>query len=456
MEFSKKKSLFKKSLFLAAGLLAVSLNVSSMTGGMGQSANGAAVNISAPQDPYEGVLWAAERMIGGGLGYLGGKIVSGFSWICGNGGANVVPTISGVVTPIEHESEGAKYFGGANSAAELQSRLAKNSDSLGCIWGHCLPYAKPGLADTKLREIEAAKYQTRLRLTQAPPSGMNPDDIKVDRDALSARGDGLSSIGTCLTNFKENQKIGIQRVLAESAKIDKAAKTGSPDMVDLSVARYVNGEMVRPYAELGKCLEGVGQDDAVVRSEIRSVSKLLDDSKAYEASLRAIDKDLRVQGRASAKLNRLNEMCDKSESPWGCRTKHVASDIADGWSALSDGAVDKAHALYDVDWSSKLSDAQAKVLDYGTRAVNCGTDWDAHPYGSYVIQGGKCAATIALLLVGAYAAYKVGKLSWAGLCKLKNALWTNRSALSKTAIWSSIACTIAALPGAAFAYGYLH
>ena len=29
-------------------------------------------------------------------------------------------------------------------------------------------------------------------------------------------------------------------------------------MVDLSVARYVNGEMVRPYAELGKCLEGVG------------------------------------------------------------------------------------------------------------------------------------------------------------------------------------------------------
>ena len=203
-------------------------------------------------------------------------------------------------------------------------------------------------------------------------------------------------------------------------------------------------------------LKELGQDDAVVRSEIRSVSKLLDDSKAYEASLHAIDKDLRVQGRASARLNRLNEMCDKSESPWGCRTKHVASDIADGWSALSDVAQDKAHALYDVDWSSKLSDAQARALDYGMRALNYGTDWDAHPYGSYVIQGGKCAATIALLLVGAYAAYKVGKLSWTGLCKLKNALWTNRSALSKTAIWSSIAGTIAALPGAAFAYGYLH
>ena len=88
MEFSKKKSLFKKSLFLTAGLLAVSLNVSPMTDGMGELANNRLMGqrLIFHPDPSEGVLWATGKLLGGGLAYCGWKVVSGLSWVCGKAG----------------------------------------------------------------------------------------------------------------------------------------------------------------------------------------------------------------------------------------------------------------------------------------------------------------------------------------------------------------------------------
>ncbi|MFH1253867.1 MAG: hypothetical protein V1646_00355 [bacterium] len=367
--------------------------------------------------------------------------------------------------PTPEVADVSKFFGGASSSAELQGRIDSNFDSLGCIWGHCLPNARPGLADTKLREVGAIMDQTHLRLEDGPLSHKATTIVEADRVELERREMALSRIGRCLTGFKEGVGSAKKRIMVEAGTVDQVAKTRTADVNEhgFNVARFVNREMILPHVELGLCLDRVkddftdedGYEDPVVRAAIRSVHTLTDEGKKYETSIRAIDRASRARARMLAKQARDKEVCAVDASPWGCRAKHAFSDVADGWAAVADAVADKAHALQEVNWTNTVLDARDTALGYGTQALEYGTDWEAHPCQSYAVQGSKVVGGAALAAIGLYAAYKLSKLGWRGACALKNALWTNRSKKARAAIFMALGAAITVAPSIAMHYGVM-
>lgn len=368
-------------------------------------------------------------------------------------------TVSLNVSPMKTDvgaSEASKFFGGASSMAELKGRIDANFDSFGCVWGHCLPNASPGLADTKLREVGAVEKQTRVRLGDVDTlSHPNPTIAKADRVELERREAALSRVGECLTGFEKGLKSAKKRIMVEASTVDQVAKMHAKD-VDahgLSVAKFVNQQKVLPRTELELCLDRTekdftdedGYEDPVVRATIRSVRTLTDDAKKYEKSIQAVDRADRALARTLAKQARDKELCAVNASPWGCRTKHALSDITDGWMAVSDMVVDKAaatkNAVKGFDWEGRC---EAFGPCHSVRQTfTAQPDW------------AKGAEAAALAAVGLYAAYKLTKLGWRGACALKNLLWTNRSAKARAAIALIIGTAVTAGPTMALQYGYL-
>lgn len=355
------------------------------------------------------------------------------------------------------DSDTSKFFGGAKSASELKNRIDAKFDSSGCLKGYCLlPYSRPGVADTKLREVGAVKAETRSRLDYLGDSPyQNPSIAQADRAELERREAALSRIERCVTWFKENTKSAERQIMLELGEVDRITKMQAKDVDEhgLLVAKSVNQQLIVPSAELGVCLGQVrkdftdsdGYEDPVVRAAIGSVHKLSDDAEKYAESLRAIDRASSARARILAKEARDKEVCAVNASPWGCRIKHAGADIADGWMAASDLVTNKAliakDAVRDFDWAGKC--ASFVPCNSVCQKFVAQPDW------------AKGAESAALAAVGLYVAYKLSKLGWRGACALKNLLWTNRSATARAAILTALGTAVAVTPCVAMQCGYL-
>ncbi len=401
----------------------------------------------------------------------------------------------------------SKFFGGAHSASELQTRVDANFDKTGWFSLFCTA----GPVDAKLREVAASQAETQAAIDALKANTAISEAAKSAAiGELERRQEFLSQVGKCHEGLRDDLRQAKQTIAVNAGEIDRIAAIDKGGVVvarDTKIAKTVNQAMIAPFERATTCFNHVVTGDPLARPQA-TLGKEFVDGKAdpYVESNRQVEQvaselDSKA-ARAGAELaqRELTEKCKVSgDSSWDCwdnRVKMKAAAatewIAGGWKVLGQNVAPKLEAakaitLADVrsykaitlaDVRSYGADKWKAVRDYGicnhklectVANPECTVDIDGHafcadphsssPYDNpmqyYAIQGGKIVGGIALAAVGLYAAYKLAKLGWRGACALKNALWTNRSKTARAAIILALGTAVAVAPSTAMAYGYM-
>ncbi|MFA6535436.1 MAG: hypothetical protein WCS92_04215 [Candidatus Babeliales bacterium] len=427
----------------------------------------------------------------------------GFLTVC----LNVTPMTTTEVSVPAEAAEVSKFFGGASSAAELQSRVAENFDQYGmvteivpCPWYRRLlnsfsstsvpavcteeqrELIRPGTVDAKLREVAASQVQTQIYIDALKRDSKISDVARAAAiEELELRKKFLSQVGRCHEGLRDDLMRARATVGINTREIDRIAKIGAGEPVvdrDTKIARTVNDAMKAPFERAHTCYNQVISCDSLAQPQA-VLGETLVEHKAdpYVESNRHVaqvsgDLDRKAaQARKELAQQELTAKCAVSgSSSLDCRWNaaqikaSAATDwVAGGWEVLGH----KIAAVEAPDFAGMFD----VVRDYGVNDISgCSTIPDmciacehemdvqmcrANPYEYYAIQSGKVAGGVALAAVGLYAAYKLSKLGWRGACALKNALWTNRSKKARAAILMALGSAVAVAPSVAMQYGLM-
>jgi len=428
----------------------------------------------------------------------------GFLTVC----LNVTPMTTTEVSVPAEVAEVNKFFGGASSAAELQSRVAENFDQYGmvteivpCPWYRRLlnsfsstsvpavcteeqrELIRPGTVDAKLREVVASQAQTQVYIDALKRDTQISDAARAAAiEELELRKKFLSQVGRCHEGLRDDLMRARATVGINTREIDHIAKIGAGESVvdrDTKIARTVNDAMKAPFERAHTCYSQVISRDSLAQPQA-VLGETLVEHKAhpYVESNRHVaqvsgDLDRKAaQARKELAQQELTAKCAVSgSSSLDCRWNSAqikasaATDwVAGGWEALGDkiaaveapdfaGMVDAArdYGVNDISECPAIPDMCSSACEYETNGQMC----RANPYEYYAIQSGKVVGGVALAAVGLYAAYKLSKLGWRGACALKNALWTNRSKKAKAAILMALGSAVAVAPSVAMQYGLM-
>jgi hypothetical protein len=337
---------------------------------------------------------------------------------------------SGLFAPSQQAVGETSFFGGANSARELQDRVsADSSRSIFSFWTQ-----KPqDSLDAKLSEVRASKDLTDWNIEALKKNSQISDEVKAAELAqLASRKEDLSKVEQCYHEFNRDLDIANRLVGANAGEIDRVSQQGtSVSDRDLRIAKNVNDAMAAPYQRLGKCFKKIETSDRLVTPQIVSGQSLVQGkADRYIASSRLVNSRL---AESAISIDRLIDSA-----------KAATSDARDwtlnGWSSLGTQGEHVAQQLNAVDYLGKWE----TVRDWGVSS-------EYSPYTNYAIQGGKAVGGIALAAAGIYAAYKLGKLSLRAACALKRALWDGRSKWAKMALAVGLTGAVAAAPSSAIA-----
>ena len=378
------------------------------------------------------------------------------------------------VSSMTTDADVSKFFGGAGSAAELQTRVDANFDqyvdqkpTIFSFWNwfSTPKLASQGPVDAKLREVSASQAQTQAYIDALKKDPKISDAARSSAlEELELRKKFLSQVGQCHDGLRDDLIQAKQTVAVNAGEIDRIAKIGVGGTVvdrDTKIARTVNDAMKAPFERAQTCYSRVVTRDPLAKAQADLGTEFVTGSAdTYVESNRHVaqvsseldQKD--AQDKAVLRRKELAERCKLSGTSMDCLVdsgKLAASDarqwVTRGWDVLGDKVT--------VDLPEACGSARTTALGYSTKVLGYGTDWAAHPYQSYAVQGGKMAGGAALAVVGLYAAYKLTKLGWRGACALKNALWTNRSKKSRVAILMAIGAAVAVAPSVAMQYGLM-